>query len=214
MNDHHADGRLAVWVKSTRERQGALALDAPDCFFIPPYVGVKGWLGVRLDQPTTDWVELAILVEEAWVLTAPPKIARGEGVRVGPPPPPPPRVTTDEKIARESLERLTKMCLAFPETTRERESSHASFRVGKKISVYFLDNHHGDGMIVACVKNDRGENARLVKKEPKRFCSPAYIGPRGWLGIRLDAKRVDWKEIAERVGASYREVAPKRPAKR
>lgn len=69
-------------------------------------------------------------------------------------------------------------------------------------------------MIVACVKNDRGENAKLVKKDPKRFCSPAYIGPRGWLGMRLDAKRVDWKEIAERVEASYREVAPKRLAKR
>ena len=58
--------------------------------------------------------------------------------------------------------------------------------------------------------NDRAENAKLVKKDPKHFCSPAYMGPRGWLGIRLDTKGVDWKELAARVDASYRLVAPKR----
>ncbi|MGO8994484.1 MAG: MmcQ/YjbR family DNA-binding protein [Polyangiaceae bacterium] len=210
VDDHHADGRLAVWCKCTFDRQRALVAAAPDRYFVPPYVGVKGWLGARLDRPTTDWVELAIIVEEGWLSLAPPKLARGEGVKPGPRPPPPPRVTTDEKTARESLERLTKICLALPETTRERESSHASFLVAEKTFVYFLDNHHGDGMIVACVRNDKGENAKLVKKDPRRYCSPAYIGPRGWLGVRLDAPRVDWKEIAARVTQSYRAVAPKK----
>ena len=69
-------------------------------------------------------------------------------------------------------------------------------------------------MIVACVRGDRAENAKLVARDPKRFCAPAYIGPRGWLGVRLDAGRVDWKELARRVEASYREVAPKRLALR
>jgi hypothetical protein len=210
VDDHHADGRLAVWCKATFERQRQLVAAHPDRYFVPPYVGVRGWLGARLDRPTTDWVELAILVEEGWLSIAPPKLARGEGARPGPPPPPPPRPTTDAKIARESLERLTKICLALPETTREREASHASFLVGKKTFAYFLDNHHGDAMIVACVRGDRAENARLVAKDPKRFCSPAYIGPRGWLGIRLEAGKADWKAIAERVEASYREVAPKK----
>jgi hypothetical protein len=210
VDDHHDDGRLAVWLKCTPERQRALVATGPDRFFVPPYVGVKGWLGVRLDRPTSDWVELAILVEEGWLSLVPPKIARGEGVRAGPPPPPPTRMTTDEKTAHESLARLTKICLALPEATCDREGKHASFAAGKKLFVYFLDNHHGDGMIVACVRNDRAENAKLVKKDPKHFCSPAYMGPRGWLGIRLDTKGVDWKEIAARVDASYRLVAPKR----
>lgn len=210
VDNHHADGRLAVWCKSTFDRQRALVAAAPERYFVPPYVGVKGWIGVRLDQATTDWVELAILVEEGWLSIVPPKIARGEGVRTGPPPPPPVRVTTDEKVARETLDRLTKLCLALPEATCERESSHASFLIAKKVFAYFLDNHHGDGMIVACTRGDRAVNAKLVKREPKRYISPAYIGPRGWLGIRLDGGKVDWKEIAARVEASYREVAPKR----
>ena len=210
VDNHHADGRLAVWCKCTFERQRALVAADSARYFVPPYVGMRGWIGVRLDRPAADWVELAILVEEGWLSVAPPKLARGEGARPGPPPPPPTRITTDEKVARETLERLTKLCLALPEAVREREGSHASFVVGKKTFVYFLDNHHGDGAIVACTRGDRAENAKLVKKDPKRYVAPAYIGPRGWLGIRLDAGRVDWKEIAARVAASYRTVAPKR----
>jgi hypothetical protein len=210
VSNHHGDGMIAVWCKASFERQRALVAAHPDRYYVPPYVGVRGWIGVRLDVRATDWVELAILVEEGWLSIAPPKLARGEGVRPGPPPPPPPRVTTDEKVARETLARLTKVCLAHPEAVRELESSHASFLVGKKTFAYFLDNHHGDGMIVACTRGDRAENAKLVKKEPKRYIAPAYIGPRGWLGIRLDGGRVDWKEITARVDASYRAVAPKR----
>ena len=212
VDDHHHAGRLAVWCKCTFERQRALVAADPDRYFVPPYVGVRGWVGARLDRPTTDWVELAILVEEGWLSIAPPKLARGEGARPGPPPPPPARVTTDAKVARDALARLTKICLAHPGAARELEASHATFVVGKKAFACFLDNHHGDGKIVACVRGDRGENAKLRKKDPARYGAPAYIGPRGWLGIRVDRGRVDWKEIAARVAASYLAVAPKRLA--
>ncbi len=210
VDNHHNDGLIAVWLKATPEKQRQLVAAAPDRYYVPPYVGVKGWVGARLDVPSADWVDLAILVEEAWLSVAPPKLQRGEGVRKGPPPPPPPRVTTDAKLAKETLERLTKMCLALPDAERERESSHASYTVGKKTFCYFLDNHHGDGMIVACVKNDREASARLVKKDPEHYAAPAYIGKMGWLGVRLDAKKVDWKGLEERVKASYAKVAPKR----
>jgi anti-sigma regulatory factor (Ser/Thr protein kinase) len=56
--------------------------------------------------------------------------------------------------------------------------------VKKKVFAYFLDNHHGDGIVAACVKGDKRANAKLVAAEPKRFFSPAYIGPRGYLGVR------------------------------
>jgi phosphoribosylglycinamide formyltransferase-1 len=55
-------------------------------------------------------------------------------------------------------------------------------------------------------------HARLIENEPTRFFLPAYIGPRGYLGVRLDKGRVDWQDVAERVNASYRAVAPKRRA--
>jgi hypothetical protein len=210
VDNHHADGRLAVWCKSTLEEQRRLVASDPARFFVPPYVGVKGWLGACVDGPAADWIELAILVEEGWRSVAPPRVARGEGLPPAKPiPPAPARVTTDAKVAREALDRLTKIGLALPEAVIEREGSHATFRVRKKVFAYFLDNHHGDGIIGGCVKSDKRANAKLVRDEPKRFFLPAYIAARGWVGVRLDTKRVDWKDVSRRVEASYRSVAPK-----
>ncbi len=213
VDDHHADGRLAIWCHCSFERQRALVAAHPDRYFVPPYVGVRGWIGARLDQSTTDWLEIAILVEEGWLAVAPPKLVRGDGPPPVPAPRAPPRPTTDAKVAREGLARLTKICLALPHAICEQTGRHATFLIGKKLFVYFLDNHHGDSMVLACVRGAQSENDRLVKKDPKRYCSPAYIGKRGWLGIRLETGRPDWKELAERVAASYASVAPKRAKK-
>jgi hypothetical protein len=79
-----------------------------------------------------------------------------------------------------------------PEAECERESRHATFRVRKKVFAYFLDNHHGDGMVAACVRGDVRTHAHLIKSEPKRFFLPTYIGPRGYLGnqpCRLEGGR-------------------------
>jgi hypothetical protein len=213
VDDHHGDGRIAVWCKSTPEEQRRLVASDPQRFFVPPYVGVKGWLGVRLDGERPDYIELAILGEEGWRSVAPPRVLRGEGLPPARPlPPAPARVTTDEKIAHHALVRFAAICLALPEAQCERESRHATFRVRKKVFAYFLDNHHGDGIVAGCVKGEPRANAALVKAAPGRFFSPAYIGPRGYLGVRLDVPRVEWDDVAARIEASYRAVAPKRLA--
>jgi hypothetical protein len=209
VDNHHADGRLAVWLKATLEEQRRLVAEDADQFFVPPYVGVKGWVGVNLDRPSTDWVGLAILVEHGWTSVAPASVRSGKWVPKAPPPPPPVRMKTDEKVAREALARVTKIALALPEAEQEREGQHATFRVRKKVFAYFLDNHHGDGIIAACVKMDKREAAALVKKEPKRFTRPAYMGAHGWVGVRLDEGRVDWKDVAARIAASHAAAAPK-----
>jgi hypothetical protein len=210
VDDHHGDGRVAVWCKSTIADQRRLVASSPARYFVPPYVGVKGWVGVRIEPEQSDWIELSMLVEEAWLSIAPPRIARGEEV---PPaarrPPPSPRVTTDASVARKALERLSRICLALPEAECEHESRHATFRVRKKVFAYFLDNHHGDGIVGVCVRGDKREHARMVEREPDRFYLAAYIGPRGYLGIRLDTGEVDWALVAERTKASYRATAPK-----
>lgn len=107
------------------------------------------------------------------------------------------------------LRKLTQICLALPEATVERSGSHATFRVRKKVFAYFLDNHHGDGIISVCFKTELGEHRDLVRHDPVRFYLPAYIGPRGWAGLRLDRGRVAWSAVAEFVTSSYRNVAPK-----
>lgn len=108
------------------------------------------------------------------------------------------------------LVRLTKICLALPETTRECMGSHAGFLIRKKTFAYFLNNHHGDGIVSVACKALPGENTALAAAQPKRFYLPAYIGPRGWVALRLDVGKVDWDEVAELVTASYRQMAPKR----
>jgi predicted DNA-binding protein (MmcQ/YjbR family) len=107
------------------------------------------------------------------------------------------------------LAKLTKLCLALPEATVERKGDYATFRVRKKVFAYYLDNHHGDGVVSLCWKAELGENEELAQADPSRFYVPAYIGPRGWAALRLDRGPVDWDEVAELAKASYCAVAPK-----
>jgi hypothetical protein len=110
------------------------------------------------------------------------------------------------------LVRLTEICLAFPEAVCERHGLHATFRVRKKAFVYYLDDHHGDGIVGVCFKVALGENKDLIELDPSRFFLPAYIGPSGWVGLRLDVDEIDWEEVAELALASYRHYAPKKLA--
>jgi predicted DNA-binding protein (MmcQ/YjbR family) len=105
--------------------------------------------------------------------------------------------------------RLTRICLALPEATREVMGRHAGFRVRKKMFAYFLNDHHRDGIVCVCAKVLPGDNTALISAQPARFYMPAYIGPKGWVALRLDRGAVDWKEVAELVKTSYRLVAPK-----
>lgn len=110
------------------------------------------------------------------------------------------------------LTRLTRICLALPEATRQIMGRHAGFYIRKKTFTYFLDDHHGDGMVGINCKVLPGDNTALIAADPRRFYMPAYIGSKGWVGLRLDTGQIDWEEVAELVTHSYRLVAPKRLA--
>jgi hypothetical protein len=71
---HHGAGRSAAWCKATTENQGLMVRAEPARFFVPPYVGKSGWVGVYLDGDT-DWAELAELLRDGWRLTAPKRLA-------------------------------------------------------------------------------------------------------------------------------------------
>jgi hypothetical protein len=115
-------------------------------------------------------------------------------------------------ITNPILKRLTTLALALPEASRELMGSHASFRVRKKVFAYFLDSHHGDGIVAVTCKVLPGENAALAKAQPKRYYLPSYIGPRGWVALRLDLPKIDWSEVRELLLTSYLLTAPKRLA--
>lgn len=107
------------------------------------------------------------------------------------------------------LTELSRLCLALPEATREPYGTHATFRVRKKVFAYYLDNHHGDGIVAVVTKTALGEHEELARIDPERFYVPTYVGPRGWVGLRLDLGEIDWAEVGGLVTASYRLQAPK-----
>jgi hypothetical protein len=81
LTDHHGDGRFAIWCAAPTGLQQMLVEADPGRFFVPPYVGHRGWLGVRLDRGL-DWDELTGIVEDAFAEVAPPKLveaAKGAG---------------------------------------------------------------------------------------------------------------------------------------
>ena len=116
-------------------------------------------------------------------------------------------------VARDPcLVQLTKICLALPQAVCEYMGDHAKYAVKKKVFAYFLNNHHGDGIVAISTKVGPGDNTSLVAAMPDRFYLPAYIGSRGWVAMRLDREPVDWDEVTELIKDSYRRTAPKRLA--
>jgi predicted DNA-binding protein (MmcQ/YjbR family) len=71
----HSGGRYGVWLKAAPGNQQLMVRADPDRFFVPPYVGKAGWIGVRLDK-NPPWKEIATLVEESWRLIAPKKLVK------------------------------------------------------------------------------------------------------------------------------------------
>src|SRR5271169_5005003 len=117
------------------------------------------------------------------------------------------------KREEQVLKKLTEICLSLPETARRDAGDHADFRVRGRVFAYFLNNHHGDGIVSVCCKASLGENVDRAYRDPERFYLPAYIGPRGWFGLRLDRDVVDWLEVQNIVELSYCLAAPKTLAK-
>ncbi len=78
--NHHGAGRPAVWCKAGPGNQQLMVAGAPTRFFVPPYVGPSGWVGVYLDG-AVDWAELDGLLRDSYRLTAPKRLAALVGDR-------------------------------------------------------------------------------------------------------------------------------------
>jgi len=117
------------------------------------------------------------------------------------------RATEDARLAK-----LTKIALALPETERKLCGRHAQFLIRKKTFAYFLDDHHGDGIVAVTCKVLPGDNKALAEAQPRRFYLPAYVASKGWVALRLDVGRIDWDEVKELLVGSYALIAPKRLA--
>jgi hypothetical protein len=77
--DHHGDGRLALMGKAPLGEQAALIASDPDRYFVPPYLGHRGWVGIWLDLPGVDWEEVGEFLVEAYRLSAPRRLQQQLG---------------------------------------------------------------------------------------------------------------------------------------
>ena len=73
LDNHHGDGRFAIWCAAPDGHQQLLVGADAERFFVPPYVGHRGWLGVRLDRGL-DWDEVTGIVEDAFCAVAPARL--------------------------------------------------------------------------------------------------------------------------------------------
>ncbi|MDP9237084.1 MAG: MmcQ/YjbR family DNA-binding protein [Chloroflexota bacterium] len=106
------------------------------------------------------------------------------------------------------LQKLREICLALPEATEQVFGGHtsATFRVRDKI--FAMENDY-DGRTAFTCKAPPGAQRILVGSDPGRFFVPRYVGPKGWIGMCIDAD-VDWGLVADLATDSYRMTAPKR----
>ncbi len=206
--NHHGDGRVSLWLNSPRGAQEVHVKGEPRHFFIPPYVGPRGWLGVQLDKGLS-WKRIAVLVREAYEKVAPPALgaAIGKTIEISPP---------KAKLSAEQMDPMSsargqrvlkvmrKICLALPETSEGEQFGCPVWRAGKKgfALVYFNDKRLKAGVWV-------GVDRQGLFTADKRFSIPKYMGHNGW--IELDVHDAcDADELQQLALVSYRHFANKR----
>ena len=209
--NHHGDGRIALLVHSPPGVQHLHVDGEPAFYFVPPYVGPRGWLGVHLDKGN-DWFTIAMRVREAYVHVAPERLLAELG---GPVAIEPPTETVDPEIfdplsvphAQAKLERIRAMCATLPETTEATQFGTPAFKAGKKT---FLSVHRYRRRMK--LQFWVGAELQATLGDDTRFSVPNYIGHRGWMDLDVE-DYADWHEVRELTLGSYRHFALKRMLK-
>jgi hypothetical protein len=113
-------------------------------------------------------------------------------------------------VPRKPLERLRAICLALPDAHEVEAWGEPTFRVRNKMFAMYASahNHHGGGRPAVWCKATPTDQDLLVHSEPDRYFVPPYVGPKGWVGIRLDGAP-DWRTVADILHEAYRLIAPK-----
>ena len=206
--NHHGDGRIALWLAAPPGAQQRYTESEPEHFFVPPYVGPRGWLGVHLNRGL-DWKRIAHHVREAYLTVAPHKLAADLGPAIVIKPP---TKTIDadkldplaSKRAKQVLEPLRKLCLAYPEATEAAAFGNPVWRAGKKT---FCGAHRYRGRMKLSFWV--GDDMQAMLTFEKRYQIPAYMGHNGWIELDVEDD-LDWDEVRELVSVSYRHFALKR----
>lgn len=208
--NHHGDGRVALWLAAPPGAQTLYTEMEPQAYFVPPYVGARGWLGIELNQ--LSWGTVARRVREAYLAIAPKALAKALPPEIAVAPPT--RLPSPEEIdpfrrprVRRVLERLDRYCAGLPETARATTFGSPTWKAGTKSFASL--SHHQRALTLAVWTGV--ERQGLLALDP-RYRVPAYLGHSGWIELDLEGY-VDWQEVESLVLYSYRHFALKRMLK-
>ena len=206
--NHHGDGRVALWLSSPAGAQALYASKGAKQFFVPPYVGPRGWLGVHLDKGLS-WQRIAALVRAAYEKVAPKPLAAkiGDTIVIKPPT----RSLTAEQIdpmqskrAQKVLKSVRKIFSAWPEVAEGAQFGTPVWRAGKKS---FASAYHDKGRLQLAFWVGVDRQAMFTLDE--RYRIPAYLGHNGWIALDV-AEICNPDEVRELALGSYRHFATRR----
>jgi predicted DNA-binding protein (MmcQ/YjbR family) len=205
--NHHGDQRVALWLPAAEGAQEHLVGLDPKSFYVPPYVGPRGWVGVRLDQRLS-WKRIAALVREAYERVAPAALRSQIG--------PTPLIQAPRRLpasaidplksahAKSVLAVLRKICLRFPESREVVQFGSPAWQAGTR--TFALVRYDGQRLTTCFWVGTERQNLLTADL---RYRIPPYIGHNGW--IALDAsEHCDAKEVSALALQSYRHFALKR----
>jgi predicted DNA-binding protein (MmcQ/YjbR family) len=206
--NHHGDGRVALWLNAPPGSQELHVRTQPEHFFVPPYVGPRGWLGVILDHGI-DWNRVAALVREGYEKVAPPNLKQ----RIGKTPKvkAPGRPLRASRIdpfksprARAVLKKLRAICLRFPESSEARQFGSPAWLAGKRT---FAIARYAADRLTLCFWVGVDQQGLLTADS--RYQVPPYLGHNGWIALNVGAT-CDWDEVEGLALLSYRHFALQR----
>lgn len=206
--NHHGDGRIALWLPMPPGAQDSHVKLQPKHFFVPPYVGPRGWLGVNLDTGL-DWKRIAALVRTAYEhVSAPKLVARIGKTPVVKPPDAKPKLADLDPMAAPTAQRaiakLRAICLALPEASEGTQFGAPVWLAGKRAFAIAYD--YGDGLRLGFWV---GVPQQALYTADPRFSIPKYMGHNGWIAF-APGNKPDWDEVADLARQSYRHFALKR----
>ena len=206
--NHHGDGRIALWLNAPEGAQAHYTRAEPKHYFVPPYVGPRGWLGVHLDKGIS-WKRVAQLTREAYEKVAPPALSAriGKTIEITPP-----KATLKPEEfdpmqsarAQQVLKSLRKICLSLPETSEGKQFGSPVWRAGKRVfaQAYGYDKKLRLAFWV-------GVDRQGLLTADSRYEIPPYMGHNGWIALDV-TRRCDSDEVRALALDSYRHFALKR----
>lgn len=206
--NHHGDGRVALWVNAGYDLQQSCVASDSRQFFVPPYVGQRGWLGVNLDKGLS-WKRIADLARAAYERCAPAALVSGLGAT--PAVKPPTRTLRPDAVdplrsarGRAFLKVLRRICAELPEAHEGRQFGYPAWQAGRRT---FAMARCAAGALTASFWVGALQQ-QLLTADP-RYRIPPYRGHAGWIDVDVSAG-CDRAEMAALALQSYRHFALKR----